>query len=387
MIVDGAEHSNTSPWQDESLWKTPKYWDAPGQGDGEIKAIFFEGQPWKGMPTRVFAYYGIPPNAVKGKTPAIVLVHGGGGSAFIPWVRLWMNRGYAAISMDTCGCINTGGYVNHLRHEWGGPEGWGGFDQIDQTPTDQWTYHAVSDVLLAHSLIRSFPEVDLHKIGVTGVSWGGYLTCIVAGVDPRFRFAAPVYGCGFLGDNSVWLDQFRTMGADAAGRWLAKWDPSVYLPQARMPFLWVTGTNDFAYPMDSLQKSYQVTKGTRTLCVRVRMAHGHGGPGENPEEIRVFADAMLAGGKRLARITGTRRQRMRVEAFYDSPVAIVRAELNYTCDKGKWMDRPWETVPAVVDRAGGGVWADLPNHVSLYYFNLIDDRNCVVSSEHELLDA
>jgi len=387
MTVDGSPHSNRSPWQDESLWNTPKYYDAPGQGEGDIKAIFYEGKPWKGNPTRVFAYYGIPPNARKGQTPAMVLVHGGGGSAFIPWVRLWMNRGYATIAMDTCGCINTGGYVNHIRHEWGGPPGWGGFDQIDQPPTDQWTYHAVSDVLLAHSLIRSFPEVDPHKIGVTGISWGGYLTCIVAGVDPRFRFAAPVYGCGYLGDNSVWLDQFKTMGSEPAARWLSKWDPSVYLPQARMPFLWVTGTNDFAYPMDSLQKSYRVTKGPRTFCVRVRMPHGHGGAGENPDEIRVFADAMMAGGKPLTRITGIRRLGRRVEAFYEGPVAIVRAELNYTRDRGKWMDRPWETVPAVVDRAGGGVWADLPDAVSLYYFNLIDDRDCVVSSEHETLDA
>ena len=58
------------------------------------------------------------------------------------------------------------------------------------------------------------PGVDPDRIGVTGISWGGYLTCIVAGVDPRFRFAAPVYGCGFLGDNSAWLPEFQKMGPE-----------------------------------------------------------------------------------------------------------------------------------------------------------------------------
>ena len=32
-----------------------------------------------------------------------VLVHGGGGTAFDAWVRLWNDRGYAAIAMDLAG--------------------------------------------------------------------------------------------------------------------------------------------------------------------------------------------------------------------------------------------------------------------------------------------
>ena len=46
--------------------------------------------------------------------------------------------------------------------------------------------------------------MDRRRIGITGISWGGYLTCIVAGLDDRLKVAVPVYGCGFLGDDSVW---------------------------------------------------------------------------------------------------------------------------------------------------------------------------------------
>ena len=120
---------------------------------------------------------------------------------------------------------------------------------------------------------------------MTGISWGGYLTCIAAAVDDRFAFAVPVYGCGFLGENSAWLDRFQGMTKVNAEKWLGLWDPSVYLPHAKMPFLWVTGSNDFAYPMDSLQKSYCALKVPHTLCVRLRMPHGHGAAGEAWTEV------------------------------------------------------------------------------------------------------
>ncbi len=380
-----AAAPETIPWDMKALSQTPHFTDAPTYSKDEVKAIFYDGVPWKGQTTRVFAYYGVPKTQPGKRVPAMVLVHGGGGSAFIPWVKLWVSRGYAAISMDTCGSTNDGGYKDHPRDPQGGPPGWGGFDQIDQPVTDQWTYHAVADVILAHSLLRSFPEVDPQKIGITGVSWGGYLTCIVAGVDNRFKFAAPVYGCGFLGEDSVWLPDFQRMGPEKAAKWLGLWDPSVYLAKARMPMLWVDGTNDFAYPPDSLQKSYRLPTGARTLCMRVRMAHSHGGPGENPEEIHAMADALLRGQPSLARITKSGREGTTVWATYTSSTPIAGAELNYTTDSGEWQKRNWQTLPATLDAAQARISADLPAGVTAYYLNLTDVRNLVVSTEHETL--
>lgn len=381
--IIGADVVAEVRWDLGALSVAPRVFEDPNHSTDEVKAIFYEGLPWRGRPTRVFAYYGLPETAAEEKVPAMVLVHGGGGSAFIPWVRLWVGRGYTAISMDTCGCISSGGYRNHPRHEHGGPPGWGGFDQIDQPVEDQWTYHAVADVILAHSLIRSLPRVDPERTGITGVSWGGYLTCIVAGVDQRFKFAAPVYGCGSLGENSTWLGTFETMGETKAQKWLGLWDPSRYLPHARMPMLWVTGTNDFAYPMDSLQKSYRLPESARTLCLRVRMPHAHGGPGENPEEIHAMAEALLKDGTPLARITGRGREGSNVWVTFQSRRPVVRAELNYTTDAGKWQERDWQTVPATLDAEAGKASATLPEAVTVYYLNLIDDQNLLVSSEHE----
>jgi len=374
--------ASSLPWDMRALSVQPHFLDDPSRSVDGVRAMFFEGLPWKGKPTKVFAYYGAPKLKAGEKAPAMVLVHGGGGSAFIPWVKLWVSRGYAAIAMDTCGCISGGGYENHPRHADGGPPGWGGFDQLDEPVTDQWTYHAVADAILAHSLIRSFPDVDPERVGLTGISWGGYLSCITAGVDRRFRFVAPVYGCGFLGENSCWYDTFQSMGADRAKKWLDLWDPSVYLPRVRVPMLWVTGTNDFAYPMDSLQKSYRLPKSARTLCIRVGMVHGHGGPGENPEEIHAMADSVLKGGVALTRVTGQGRRGDVAWVTYRGTRPIAKVELNFTMDGGAWQTRTWKTVPATVGPKGGRAEIAISLGAKVYYFNVIDDQGLVVSTEH-----
>ncbi|MGH9629704.1 MAG: alpha/beta hydrolase family protein [Bryobacteraceae bacterium] len=374
------------PWDIRALSQPPKVYEAKTEEAG-VRALYFESVPWKGKPTRVFAYYGAP----AGKNlPAMVLIHGGGGTAFAEWVRMWNKRGYAAIAMDTVGTVpDKAGLLKpwappRKRHEFSGPPGWGDFESIDEPATDQWTHHAVAAAILAHSLIRSFPEVDPDRIGVTGISWGGYLTAIVSGIDPRFRFAAPVYGCGFLGEDSAWLKDFAKLGPERAKKWLSLWDPSVYLPSAKMPMLWVTGTNDFAYPLTSLQKSYRLPGGERTLCIRVRMKHNHP-DGASPEEIAAFADAIFREGVPLPQIVKSAPGSVE----YKSEVRVVKAELNYTKDEGRWQDRKWVSVPAHLDTKigrdtkAGRAEARVPSGATASYINLFDERGLVVSSEHQ----
>ncbi|MDX1930740.1 MAG: prolyl oligopeptidase family serine peptidase [Pirellulaceae bacterium] len=360
--------------------------DIPAEG---VKAVFFEGLPYQGKPTKVFAYYGIP-ELKEGatKVPGVVLVHGGGGTAFANWVKLWNERGYAAIAMDLCGCVPVGTYGKWERHPEGGPPGWdASFDQIDGPLEDQWQMHAVSAVALANSLLRSFPEVDADRVGVTGISWGGYLTCLVVGVDTRFRAAVPVYGCGFLGDNSAWLPAFERIGKERAQKWLDQWDPSVYLRREnKIPMLWVNGTNDFAYPMDSWLRSVRLHQPSK-LCLRIRMPHGHGVAGENPEEIHAFMNSILNGGKPLAEVVERLGEGSHKMVRFKSEVPIVKAELCFTRDTGKWQDRKWESIPAELNTVAATAHADLPEGVTVWYFNLFDERDCVISEPfHEIGD-
>jgi dienelactone hydrolase len=304
-------------------------------------------------------------------------------------VKLWVDRGYAAIAMDTCGCLPVRDEKDkkawRRNEEAGGPPGWDeSFKQLDSAVTDQWAYHAVADVVLAHSLVRSLPQVVAERTGVTGISWGGYLTCLVVGVDERFKFAAPVYGCGFI-DECVWAPTLEKMDAEKRSQWLDQWDPRHYLKDARTPMLWVTGTNDFAYPFGALQKSYRLPKGERTLSITLKMPHGHP-PGQTPEVIRAFADAHLKGGQRLPAVTGQGREEKTNIAWatFTSPTAVTKAELLYTTDTGPWQKRTWRATPAAIGD-DYKVTAKIPEGTKAYYLNLADERGLTVSGEHEEL--
>lgn len=377
------------PWNLDALYQAPASEPAEGFDEAGVRALYFEGLPYQGKPTKVFAWYGVPEHAEGTKLPAMVLVHGGGGTAFAEWVRLWTSRGYAAIAMDTCGAVPRGTYGHWDRAPQPGPPGWGGFAEADLPLEEQWPYHAVADVLLAHSLIRSFPEVDTEKVGITGISWGGYLTCIVAGVDDRFVCAAPVYGCGHLAENSAWSETLAALPPATADRWTAHWDPGVYLTRVIKPMLWVTGTNDFAYPLDSLQKSYDDVQGPVSLAIRLRMPHGHGGAGENPEELHAFFDQRLKGDTPMPRIAAERTDTASGEYIvtYESAEPIVRAELLYTKATGPWQDRLWESVPATLDVQARTATQPLPEGVTVYFMNLYDAQDRVVSSRHTVANG
>ncbi len=372
-------------WDLAALGRPPRVHEAPEFKAEGVRGLFYEGLPWKGKPTRVFAWYGVPENHRPGqKLPAMVLAHGGGGTAFDEWVRQWTRRGYAAIAMDLEGTLPQGQYPNRPRHDWSGPARSGAFADLDEPARDQWFYHAVADIILAHSLLRSFPEVDADRMGLTGISWGGILTCAVAGIDHRFRLAVPVYGCGFLSDAPVFQNAWTARGPGSADRWMALWDPARYLPGAQMPMLWINGTNDLHFPLNIHRRSWALPSPPGRLCIRVGMKHGHP-PGWEPEEIDAFADSILLGGDPLplVRTWGSSDGRCRVT--FESSRPIRTAELVYSEDVSDWVKCRWLTREAAIDSAGTAAEAAMPEGCAAWFFNLTDAQGLLVSSPVEVV--
>lgn len=377
-------------WTESDLFATPRVYSGTETnlaGLPGVTPIFFDGVPYQGKPSRVFAWLGIPQNA-KGPVPGVVLVHGGGGTAFRDWVKAWVDRGYAAIAMDLTGCVPVkpeGVTMDKVQHAYS-PKKFthGGFSDIDEPVKDQWFYHAVSAVTRAHSLLAAQKDVDPNRIGVTGSSWGGVLTILAMGVDPRFKWAAPVYGCGFLGENSSWLEKtMQTMPPEKAQKWVRLWDPGHYIGRNRTPVLFCNGTNDVHFRPDSWKKTYEQATGPVTLSMKVRMGHGHY-PDGDPREITAFANSIVSKLEPLPKITGqgSEDKSAWIEYTESRGQPVIRAELNYTPDRGDWVNRRWTTIPASLDAGRKKISASLPKGVSAYYFNIVDARNCIVSSPH-----
>lgn len=386
--------TGTGPWDLKTLRRTPQAQTTGVEEvtelrpDGQrvevrVATLLYEGEPYQGRPTRVFAYYARPKETAGQKLPGIVLVHGGGGTAFPQWARLWAARGYAALAMDLAGKG-----PNRAPIPDGGPDQGDDtkFRRLKEGIRNAWSYHAVASVIRGISLLRSFPEVNRDRLAITGISWGGYLTSIVMSLDDRLKAAVPVYGCGFLHENSVWVPILGSLPEDERRLWIETFDPSRYLSRCKIPVLWMNGTHDFAYPLDSYRKSYQAMPGPRTLCVTVRMPHSHEAGWARPE-IAWFVDAVLRNRKQvtgsLARVSLPSVQDGQARLLYDSEQAVSRAELHWTADLGQpWQKRGWTTEPArVLDLHR--IEADLPPRRPLVWFlTLTDTRGAVTSTEH-----
>jgi len=400
-ITPAPELPSTTPWNLVALSQPPAFrWL---DDKSPIRSLAYAGEEYHSHPTEVFAYYATPgsisADASKDKNlPAIVLIHGGGGTAFAEWVWIWAKRGYAAIAMDLGGDAlapptfhpKTGELVVIHDHreikrrpmENGGPgqSHTEKFQSIGGPTNDHWTYHAVANAIRAHSLIRSFGEVDESRTAVTGISWGGYTTCIVASLDNRFKAAAPVYGCGFLYEGeSVQKPAIDSLGPELSQKWVRLYDPSSYLPACRVPMLFVNGNKDVHYPLDSFARSYSAVKGPLTIRIEPGMGHSHPA-GWRPKEIGLFIDSHCKGSAPLPELGTPTLRHSHATLPYKSTVPLKQATLHYTVDTGLQSKRDWQNRPAKI---GEGMIdaANVPTNATAWLITATDARGALVSSK------
>lgn len=352
--------------------------------DGGLEAIFFEGLPWKGGATRVFAWLGLPEDR-GAKVPGIVLVHGGGGTAFREWVEKWTNRGYGAISIavegqtDEAVEVPPGARRSWKRHAWAGPKRDGIYADSSEPLRDQWMYHAVADTVLANSLLRSLPEVDASRVGLMGISWGGVITSTVIGIDPRFAFAIPTYGCGHMFDSANRWGE--ALGDNRLYREV--WDPMIRMDRVRTPVLWLSWPGDGAFPLDSQAACYRTAPGPRMVSLIPGMGHSHRA-GWTPPDSYAFADSVVRSGEPWLTVTdsslsnGTARVEMRAANHLDS------ASLVWTGDSGFTGSREWDQSPATLSR-NGSTWlviAALPAFATAWFVN-VRSGDLTASSDYQ----
>jgi dienelactone hydrolase len=364
-----------APARSADLWDVPDLQRPPaviewGARDGLVQEVYYSGESYQGKPTRVFGYVGRPKAAgPQARYPAVVLVHGGGGQAFRVWAERWAQRGYVALAMDLSG--NGPGKV---RLPDGGPPL--GDPNIflaadsDAPFREGWPYHAVADAIRGYSLVASLPEVDSTRIGITGISWGGFVTCLVAGLDHRPKVSVPVYGAGYLQESSFWKEKFiDPMSPTQRERWVRLYDPSSYLAHVRHPILFVNGANDPRFFLDGHRRSMELVPAPlRHAAIIVGLKHGHN---FNLPEVDRFIDAAIKGEPLPPQFDRLMLSHGTVSARISSPANVQRVEAHYTASTAPWPDKKWTTVPATL--RDGIVSVALPaERPQLIYFSALD---------------
>lgn len=371
---------------DDSLWTAPAVTETGldallgtdaqvSVSDSRIRAILYDGVPLGEKQTKVFAYVGFPEGASEeAPVPAVVLVHGGEGTAFWDWVAMWLDRGYAAIAMDTEGRFPTqgsemaNGYRALLPQEMRGPQNSGYYADATSPAEQQWMYHAVASVIAANSYLRSCPQVDASAVGMVGVSWGGVICSIANIYDDRFAFAAPIYGGLNMAGTPC---NFGNIYASVPQALL--WDDGQGLLQCETPTFYVNGGSDYHFNVQGTFRCAADTPNARVL-VKKTLEHSQYSAA-CVQEVYAFADHVV---KREQPFFNIEKQPTKGEPVLrlDLPkgVSVKKAELLYSESD---TATNWKSLPL---EGGAEISFEVPSAAKYFFVNVTDSNGFSCSS-------
>ena len=369
-------------WNLDSLQQAPpfRYLDSTSH----VHEIIFKGPDYKGKETEVLAYYSNPDILKTGRNqghtyPGIVLISGDSQPGIKEWVERWAQEGYAAITCDygnTCLAEGRGPITKNLEEILNYI-----YDSISDGPKAVRAYRTAAIAIQAHSLLLNQQEVIKDKTVVTGISWGGFQTCIVSGLDNRFKAAVPVYGCAFHDEIMLDKNHFNQLSEEQKATWMAKIDPKNYLKYSQCPTLFITGDNDGCFDIEAYDKTTQlIPEKNRYYRITPNMGHAHD-IGWQPQEIAVFFNAILKEGVPLAKITDIVQNDTQIIGNYESPLTIKEAHFYYTNDTTHInAERIWNHIPATIHK--NKIVVNFPKENFVYgYFYLTDTKDLSISSK------
>lgn len=363
----------------DSLWQTPVTSSTGSEYTayfGKVNGIFLESVPLSGGTlSKVFAYYGMPDGASKkAKVPGIVLVHGGLGTAYAEWVQKWISKGYAAIAIDTEGNIPNAGErgesAGKTASGYGGPINTS-FSDVNKPVEEQFMYHASAAAIVANSFLRSLPEVDKNKIGITGISWGGLITSIVTGYDDRFAFSIPIYGCLNLIHSGGSFSPLYLANPKAA-----IWDDNKALKNSNTPILWLNGANDQFFSLDATTKSF-TDSNFAILSIVNGLSHSHTFGWSRPESYK-FADSVVKGSAKMIKINiQPDFNNNKVEYFLPNNTTLANVRLYESTDTKPLLNTRWTKTD--ID-ALSTINFTLNSGTNIFYLELEDNDGCITST-------
>lgn len=341
--VTFAREDPAKYWDFAELSKTPPCRVSPyAESDSEgLKALLVRGKGPNGSEAEFFCYYGVPEGkSPVGGWPGVVLVHGGGGTAYPEHVRRWTRDGFAVIALDWYNRRPTPAVTNAV------PGKKASFARVDLPGGFRQDHVAnVANMVLAHSLLRSFPEVDPNRTVFVGLSWGSWYGACVAAVDGRFKGCVEIY----CGDK----DAYRNPKGNAFfvnGR---------FLHAAKVPMWWAVSTNDQNVSPDTSNAGFDECATFDGCALVVDLPHSHCGFGfDSVHRMAAYYAGMEP--KRLPRLGTPRIADGRLSAdILDSGKGVACARIAYTTSNDPVTHkRKWKYAPAETD--GRTVSAKIP---------------------------
>lgn len=203
------------------------------------------------------------------KYPLILSIHGGphgmSGYAFNPTFQVYAAHGYAVLYLNPRGSSGYGQkFSDGTLNEWGGGDYRDLMAGVDEA-------------------LKRYQWIDPNRMGVTGGSYGGFMTNWIITQTPRFKAAvsaASVSNLISFYSTSLYQDLIH---AEFGGfPWdnydlLWQWSPLRYAKQAQTPTMFIHGESDNDVHITQAEEMYMALKrrGVETVLVRYpREGHG-----------------------------------------------------------------------------------------------------------------
>ena len=364
---------------DKSYWSAPEYYFDEELDNQGCKALFIRND-YNGHESYAFAYLGLPEGQLK-DAPAVLLIHGGGGSAYYEWVNAWVSRGYVALAVDLEGHIpNKTGTIGDgpadLYHasSYPAPHNSNLSDENDDL-TLTWLHYACRTCIIANSFLHHCAGVDPYKIGVCGVSWGGYITSIISGYDDRFAFAIPFY-C----TNDMLDDQTPIRTYLESHRKFEIFDNYEPLKYVETPFLYI-GSNSDQY--SNIQSAGKVVSSMKNgyMAIVDRLLHSHAHALSRDEQF-FFANNVL-----------TKKEKLKLEFTNESTLVItipdgrkvLEGSVYYTDEEEINKDTRWRSTSLDISELTQTkvITTSLREGTKYFYASIIDEKGAVYTTKIE----
>jgi dipeptidyl aminopeptidase/acylaminoacyl peptidase len=285
---------------ESSFTQAPEIWGGPGDHLHPL-THFNEGLPaptskvesveWENEGFHVQGWLAYPKDYDAGKHyPIIVTVHGGPSASAGPRYggSMWSGLGYFEFMPNPRGSFGQG-------------------EAFTQANRKDFGYGDLRDIEKGLDTIEARLPVDKSREGITGWSYGGFMTMFA--VTQTHRFRAAVAGAGlsdwlsYYGENSIdqWMIPFFGASVYDDPAVYAKSSAMTFIKQVTTPTLVIVGDRDGECPAP---QSFEFWHALRDLGVKTQLVvypdEGHGF--RNPEhlrdrterEVRWFAENMAA---------------------------------------------------------------------------------------------
>ncbi len=225
------------------------------------------------------------------KYPLIVDVHGGPSASAGPRPEtLWSEQGYFVLNPNPRGSFGQG-------------------EKFTMANRKDFGYGDLRDILKGMDTIEAKYPIDKSREGITGWSYGGFMTMFAVTQTNRFR--AAVAGAGlsdwqsYYGQNSIdqWMIPFFGASVYDDPAVYAKSSAITFIKKAKTPMLIIVGDRDGECPAP---QSFEMWHALRDLGVKTQLVvypdegHGFRNPAHiadrNKRMIQWFADNMPATG-------------------------------------------------------------------------------------------